>query len=137
VLRIQIKTPFRSGDVYEFTTRASRIDRELAAAALDSVAVVPNPYVAAARWEPRRLLATGRGERRVYFIHLPKDCRIRIYTVSGEHVRTIEHHSTMLNGAEAWDLTTKDGLDIAAGIYIYHIEAPGVGEKIGRFALIK
>jgi|YelNatPaOPRAMG01_1025707.scaffolds.fasta_scaffold00948_3 hypothetical protein len=137
VLRIQIKTPFRTGDVYEFTTRASRIDPKRAVQTLDSVAVVPNPYVAAARWEPRRLLATGRGERRVYFIHLPKDCTIRIYTISGEHVRTLEHHSTALNGAEPWDLTTKDGLDIAPGVYIYHVEAPGVGEKVGRFALIK
>ena len=27
--------------------------------------------------------------------------------------------------------------DISYGIYIYHVDAPGVGEKIGKFAIIK
>jgi len=137
ILRIQIKTPFRSGDVYRFTTKAAKEDRQLAKSELDKIAVVPNPYVVAARWEPPRLFATGRGERRVFFIHLPRVATIRIYTISGDHVKTIEHNSDLLDGAEPWDLTTKDGLDIAPGIYIYHVDAPGIGEKIGRFALIK
>ncbi|GAB4363073.1 MAG: hypothetical protein Kow0042_00660 [Calditrichia bacterium] len=137
VLYIQIKTPFQSGDVYEFSTHAAKVDRQQAKSELDRIAVVPNPYVVAARWEPPRLLATGRGERRIFFIHLPKDCIIRIFTTAGDHVKTLEHHSDLLDGAEPWDLTTKDGLDVAPGIYIYHVEAPGLGEKVGRFALIK
>ncbi|MDZ7261021.1 MAG: hypothetical protein ONB05_02730 [candidate division KSB1 bacterium] len=137
VLYIQIKTPFRSGDVYQFTTKAARVERQLAKDELEKIAVVPNPYVVAARWEPPRLFASGRGERRVFFIHLPQRCTIRIYTMSGDHVRTLEHNSTLLDGAESWDLTTKDGLDVAPGIYIYHVEAPEIGETIGRFALIK
>lgn len=137
ILRIQIKTPFRSGDVYRFTTTASKIDRVQEKSDLDEIAVVPNPYVAAARWEPPRLLASGRGERRIYFIHLPVECTIRIYTISGDHVQTILHQSPMNDGAESWDLKTKDGLDTAPGIYIFHVDAPGVGEKIGKFALIK
>jgi len=137
VLRIQIKTPFRSGDVYEFTTVGAKEDPKLAKSQLDRIAVVPNPYVVAARWEPTRLFATGRGERRVYFIHLPRRCTIRIYTISGDHVRTLEHNSNLLDGAERWDLTTKDGMDIAPGVYIFHVEAPGIGETVGRFALIK
>jgi len=137
VLRIQIKTPFRSGDVYQFSTRAAKENRQAARAELDDIAVVPNPYVAAARWEPPRLLATGRGERRIFFIHLPQRCTIRIYTISGDHVQTLEHESTMLDGAHSWDLISKDDLDIAPGVYIYHVDAPGIGEKIGRFAIIK
>jgi len=137
ILYIQIKTPFRSNDIYEFTTKASREDQKLAETELDNVAVVPNPYVAAARWEPPRLFATGRGERRLLFIHLPAECTIRIYSMSGDHIKTIEHTSHLLDGAESWDLTTRDGLDIAPGIYIYHLDAPGIGEKIGKFAIIK
>lgn len=137
ILKIQIKTPFRIGDVYEFETKTAKIDRQQAKSDLDKVAVVPNPYVAAARWEPRRLYATGRGERRVFFIHLPQKCTIRIYTMSGEHVKTIEHQAEMIDGAEPWDLTTKDGLDIAPGVYIFHVNAPEIGEIIGKLALIK
>jgi hypothetical protein len=137
ILRIQIKTPFRSGDVYQFTTVAARVDRQQAKSDLNNVAVVPNPYVVAARWEPARKFATGRGERRIYFIHLPRDCTIRIFSVSGDHIKTLEHHSDLLDGAEPWDLTTKDDLDIAPGLYIFYLDAPGIGEKTGRFALIK
>jgi len=104
---------------------------------LNNIAVVPNPYVGGAKWEPQRLTATGRGERRVYFIHLPKEAVIRIYTISGDHVQTLYHNSNLLDGKLAWDLTSKEGLSIAPGVYIYHIEAPGIGEKIDKFAIIK
>ena len=30
-----------------------------------------------------------------------------------------------------------EGQRLAYGVYIYHVDIPGVGEKIGRFALIK
>jgi hypothetical protein len=137
ILKIQIKTPFRSGDVYRYSTQAAKIDQKMTKDELNKIAVVPNPYVVAARWESPRLLASGRGERRIFFIHLPSTCTIRIYTISGDHVQTLEHKSSILEGAESWDLKSKDGLDIAPGIYIFHVDAPGIGEKIGKFALIK
>ena len=37
----------------------------------------------------------------------------------------------------SWDLTTQDGTDTAYGVYVYYVDAPGVGEKTGKFALIK
>ncbi len=37
----------------------------------------------------------------------------------------------------SWNLVTEDGMDIAYGLYIYHVDAPGIGEKIGKFAIIK
>jgi hypothetical protein len=36
-----------------------------------------------------------------------------------------------------WDLLSSEGMRIAYGVYIYHVDIPGVGEKIGRFAVIK
>ena len=47
------------------------------------------------------------------------------------------HESELQNGTEIWDMLTKDQLDIAYGLYIYHIDAPGIGKKIGKFAVIK
>jgi hypothetical protein len=52
-------------------------------------------------------------------------------------VSTIEHNSVITNGTADWNLLSQDQLDVAYGIYIYHIDAPGIGEKIGRFAVIK
>jgi len=68
---------------------------------------------------------------------LPLKCTIRIYTVRGYLVQTIEHDAPIENGQEPWNLVSRDGMDISYGIYVYHIDAPGIGEKIGRFAIIK
>jgi hypothetical protein len=34
-------------------------------------------------------------------------------------------------------MLTKDRLEVAFGVYVYHVEAPGIGNKIGKFAIIK
>ncbi|MBN1348444.1 hypothetical protein JXJ21_03480, partial [candidate division KSB1 bacterium] len=68
-------------------------------------------------------------------IHLPRECTIRVYTITGELVRTIDHNSE--SGDESWDLLNSDGLKVASGTYLYHVEAPGFGEKIGRLYIIK
>ena len=135
--KLLIKTPFNSNDAFKFNTVAQTIDADKAKTELDNVAVVPNPYVGSARWEPSRQTTSGRADRRIYFIHLPQKATIRIYTLSGDHVITLEHDSNMLDGKESWDLLSKSGLDIAPGVYIYHVESPGLGEKIDRFAIIK
>ena len=101
-----------------------------------NIAVVPNPYVGAASWEPFTTTA-GRGERRIYFIHLPRECTIRIYTISGHLVQTLYHNSTIDDGQEPWDLLSRDGANIAYGVYAYHVEAPGLGSRIDKFAIMK
>ena len=73
----------------------------------------------------------------VSFIHLPKECTIRIYTIRGYLVDTITHNSTFDDGQVSWNMLNKNGQEIAYGVYVYHVEAPGVGEKIGKFAVIK
>lgn len=139
VYQIFVLKPLEETDRYVILTDPSYIDPEKAKEELDRIAVVPNPYVAASAFEPKPeyVFTAGRGERRVDFIHLPKDCTIRIYTISGELIKTIEHHGTSYDGTESWNLLTDDNLDISFGIYIYHVEAPGLGEKVGRIAIIK
>lgn len=126
-------------DVFTIFPRKAVIEKspELASK-LDMIKVVPNPYLTASRFEVKTPYRTGRGERVIKFTRLPPECTIRIFTVAGEHVITLEHRGTMREGSErAWNLLNKDGMDVAPGVYIYHIEAPGIGEKIGRFAIIK
>ena len=128
---------FRSEDIYEFTTRSQRVDTKVAKEELRKIKVVPNPYVGAATWEERNPFASGRGPRSIHFNHLPQKCTIRIYTVSGELVATIEHESNILDGSAEWNLLTRDNLAVSYGIYIYHVDAPGIGESVGKFAVIK
>ncbi len=129
--------PFRTGESFQFKMKGSNVDLKRAASDLDKVAVVPNPYVGAASWESQNLFRTGRGERMIQFINLPAKCTIRIYTVAGNLVNTLQHDAEIDNGQMPWDLVSKDGMDISYGIYIFHVDAPGIGEKIGKFAVVK
>ncbi len=134
---IIIRKPFLSSDVYSFTTTRAKINKQEAKSGLNNIKVVPNPYVAMARWEPRNPYNSGRGPRSIHFTHLPKKCTIRIFTINGELVDTIEVDNPEDNGTAYWDLLTKDNLSVAYGVYIYHVDAPGLGEKVGKFAIIK
>ena len=40
-------------------------------------------------------------------------------------------------GYVPWDLRTKDNLDVAPGLYVFQVSAQGVGEYVGKFAIIK
>lgn len=136
--RIYIGTqrPFSRQDYFQFSLRSAYVDADSARAELDKIAVVPNPYVVAASWE-RQTQIQGRGPRLIQFIHLPAQATIQIFTIRGELVRTIEHDGVGGNGAAWWDLQTENGQDVAFGVYVYHVKAEGIGETVGKFALIK
>lgn len=136
-LYIFTQAQFNSRDKFVFGTSAAHIDREMAKSELDQIRVVPNPYVVAAAWEPKNPFTNGRGPRAVKFINLPQRCTIRIYALDGTLVRTLEHESPINNSIAEWDLLTKDQMDVAYGMYVYHVSAAGIGEKVGRLILIK
>ncbi|MBU1097211.1 MAG: hypothetical protein KKB34_12075 [Bacteroidetes bacterium] len=138
VLQIATKRPFDSKDIFKLTTVGASLDNSLAKSKLDNIYVVPNPYVGYNIIEPtNKLPGQTRGERRIYFENLPSLCTIRIFTLSGDPVKKIDHDSGLENGREFWNLLNEDGFSVAYGVYIAHIDAPGIGEKILKFALIK
>lgn len=136
-LNLILNKPFLSYDSYLIKMKNSSISNELAKSELDDIRVVPNPYVAAETWEPRNTYTSGRGPREIHFINLPAKCTLRIFNVSGALVRKIEHDSEFENGTEIWDVLSDENFEISYGIYVYHVEAPGIGEKTGTFAIIK
>ncbi len=136
-LTIVLRKPFLRRDVFRFSLKKEGESPELAKTELDQIRVVPNPYVAAEVWEPRNTFSSGRGPRELHFINLPRQCTIRIFNVNGVLIDKIEHNSTLDNGTAIWDLLSRDNLEISYGIYVYHVQAPGVGEKTGTFAVIK
>ena len=136
-LSIYLKKPFLSTDKYQFKIKGSAISRETAKQELADIRVVPNPYVVTASWENKNTYRSGRGPREIHFINLPTKCTIRIFNVYGTLVDKLEHEAVNENGTEIWDVLSKESLDISYGIYIYHINAPGIGEKTGTFSIIK
>ena len=128
IVRFIPNKPNASTDVFTFETQKATISSDLVN--LDDIKVVPNPYIVRNSWEP------SRDYSRIAFTHLPEECTIRIYTLSGDHIRTLTHESAEFDGNENWDLLTKNNQKIAAGIYIYHLEST-YGEKIGKFAVVR
>jgi len=134
---IKTRKPFRDGEKFRFSISGADSSNALAEEELSDIYVVPDPYVVTASWEPQNYFKFGRGERKLHFFNLPSICTIRIYTLNGHLVDTIEHQSTADDGMEAWDLLSSEGSEISFGIYFYHVDAPGVGTHIGRFSVIK
>ncbi len=136
VIRISSHKPFRQDETLWFRVQGAVIDEDQAEDDMEDVYVVPNPYVATSIFEPSNVYRSGRGERRIYFMNLPEECQIRIYTKTGKLVDTIEHNGMGGDGQESWDLVSKDGMNIAYGVYFYTVEAY---DKIstGKFAVIK
>jgi hypothetical protein len=104
---------------------------------LNLISVVPNPYISTAKWEPKSIYGTGRGDRKIDFINLPNHCTIRIYSLAGGLVKTLYKDNGLSNGALSWNLVSDDGTEVAFGLYIYHVDAGDMGKYIGKFALIK
>lgn len=126
--------PFTSADRFEFDIQSENLmqaDLDVAAEMLDQIRVVPNPYLVT------HIAETSPGDRQLHFINLPASCTIRIFNVAGQLVQTLEVQNPFDQDRYIWDLTTKDGSDLAYGVYIYHVQAPGIGETTGRFAVIK
>jgi hypothetical protein len=135
VVDLLLTRPLSTDDSFVFGTRAEYIDPAATGEKLAPY-VVPNPYVASAEFEPERFAVSGRGERRLEFRGLPARCSIRIYNIRGELVQTLQHDGST-DGFVAWDLRTKDDLDVAPGLYIFHVDGGALGKSIGKFAIIK
>jgi hypothetical protein len=137
-LVLKVTKPFRKGDVYEFTPEKPRVSEQVAQDQLPQVRVVPNPYVTASALEPALPpgITSGRGTRRMDFIHLPAGAKISIFTARGDHVVTLNQDGNLENGTVSWNLKTKENLDVAFGVYFYVVES-SAGTKTGKLAIIK
>lgn len=109
-------------------TQALRTARSPAENAL-KVSVFPNPFRLVSG------LPTAGEESSIVFTNLPAKCTVRIYTVSGDLVRTLEHDNPS-SGEHVWDQLTESRQKTAAGIYLYTVESE-VGNAKGTLLLIK
>ncbi|MBI5726858.1 MAG: hypothetical protein HY965_03325, partial [Ignavibacteriales bacterium] len=135
---LKLRFPFSKEDVFTFRTKSQSVDAGLAKSEFEKDPyVVPNPYAGAATFEPQRFAVSGRGERKIEFRNIPSGAIIRIYTVAGELVKTLHHDGSITNGYIPWDLRNQDKLEIAPGLYIYHVDGGSTGTFVGKFAVIK
>lgn len=130
---------------YVFTAHSALAGKELMrsepasiAASLDSVKVVPNPFVVFSRYDQ------GGSRPFLLFTHVPPRGRLHVYTVSGQFVQLVRWGPNDLNGQG--DLRfyplTRENREMAAGLYLYVLEAKdeagnSIGVKKGKFVLIR
>jgi len=86
----------------------------------NQICVYPNPY-----------LKNQSGNNRVVFANLPATTTLRIYTLAGALIRTLEHSAKTPGGQTEWDVSAT-----AAGIYLYAATYPG-GVQKGKFCIVK
>jgi hypothetical protein len=125
----QWATPATDNDTYDFSL-ADAVTRDAGTAKgkLSEIKVVPNPYFNRSTYELDQF------NRRVKFTNLPARCTIRIFNLAGDLLRTLEKTEPTTSILE-WDLLTDRSLPVASGIYVWHVEAPGIGQKVGKMAV--
>ena len=92
---------------------------------LEEINVVPNPYYAYSQYETNKL------DNRVKIVNLPEVCTVRIYNLSGTLIRTYDKADPLT--FVDWDLKNEANVPIAGGVYIIHIDVPGVGQAIRKW----
>ena len=134
-----ITTPqpaIRPGDVFTFSTADLAFttgSADTLQAAIDDINIVPNPYRGVSVYE-------AGGENRIArFVNLPDRATIRIFTISGTLIRTLQASSTR---SLDWDLNTEAGLPVSSGMYLIHIEVKDaggavVGERVLKFGVVQ
>ncbi len=136
--------------VFTVSGLTKELDEEKLVEDMDRIKVVPNPYVVTNTMEPAVANWQRNQMRQIMFTHIPAQCKISIFSISGILIDEINVDNSVegrtnnwdlnseANGTVHWDLRSKEGLEIAAGYYLYRVESKQTGDvKIGKFAVIK
>lgn len=89
---------------------------------LELINVVPNPYYAYSEYESDKL------DNRIKITNLPEECIVSIYNVGGTLIRRF-NKSDPLTSLD-WDLKNQANIPVAGGVYLIHVDVPGVGERV-------
>ncbi|HWB64655.1 MAG TPA: hypothetical protein VG603_14160 [Chitinophagales bacterium] len=131
---------------YQFSTKglgAAEDNASVAKSALDEIKIVPNPYLGYSSYE------TSQNTSTVKVTNLPNNCTVTIYSLDGTLIRVLNRaigvdaatnkRIEISDGTEVsevnvsntidWDLKNDKGIPIASGVYLFHVDAPGIGQK--------
>lgn len=130
VVQVLTNKPNIPGDVFRFSTATpGSADGQVVKETVSEVVPVPNPYYNLTKLELDQF------RRKLKFINCPAaKTTIRIFNLAGDLVRTLVKDNPASAEIE-WDVLTESGLPVASGLYIYHVEADGLGSKVGKVAV--
>lgn len=121
------------------TVAQSAADRDQNGA---NIFVYPNPATRESLNEFQELFPSGDDPTgvRVKFANLPAARNtIKIFTLSGDLVETIEHDGTGGFGEATWNLISRNGQEVVSGIYLYVVESDdgSFEDFIGKFVVVR
>lgn len=118
---------------FSFQNKSAIIGNEAAAEeALNMIQIVPNPYYGFSTYE------TGQLDNRVKITNLPNTVNITILTLDGTLIRKFKRDvgpnfdyskGDLSVNTQDWDLTNSKNIKISSGMYIFHFDAPEIGER--------
>ena len=103
--------------------RRSGVERE---AALRDIGIVPNPFRLVSAYQQ----SIDQPEARI--TNVPAGAIVRVFTLNGSLIRTLRQES---DGVLRWDVRNAAGKKLASGMYLIHVEVPGVGERVLKFGV--
>ena len=107
---------------------------------------MPNPYIVRSSIDQ---LAGRDATPRIYFTGVPEEGVLRIYSVSGQWLQEITWTRSDLiyqgndspSGDLPYNLSSREGLNLSSGLYIYVLTATGPNGKNqvqrGKFVIIR
>jgi hypothetical protein len=108
----------------------------------DQIRVVPNPYYSYSGYEITQL------DTRVKITNLPPTCQVTIYSIDGQLIKQYNRSvspNTQVGSATnrrdqvntdntlEWDLKNTKAIPISSGVYLIHIKADGLCEKVVKW----
>ncbi len=131
VFRITTFKPNALNDIFTFNTSAAAPSVATSGSEneLDNIKAVPNPYyLFSEKYDDNTT------NRVLKFTNLPDKCTISIYNLAGQFITRIDKNDATTSAAE-WKITNDFNVPVGSGIYIYVVDAPGFGQKIGKMAI--
>jgi len=109
--------------------RSPLADPQMIASGELDIRVTPNPY-------KRQALHDTGEEHKILFSNLPTGTEITILDLSGRIIDVLRFDRTNpQDGTLFWDMFSKDGAEVASGLYIYVADYPG-GKQVGHFGIM-
>ena len=129
--------PYTEESVYQFqTTQGGGLTENEERELFDKVNVYPNPlygFNVATSYTN-----SPSDEPFVTFSNLPDEITVRVYSLSGQLLRTLTQadKSSPTSPFIRWDLQNESGLRVASGLYLAIVSSPKFGEKVLKFSII-
>jgi hypothetical protein len=107
-----------------------------------NIYVYPNPATRDALAEYQQLNPNGDDPTgvRVTFTNLPEARNtIKIYTISGDLVQTLDQDGLSGVGFTSWNLMSRNGQEIVSGVYLYSVESDDnrFDRFVGKFVVVR